>query len=197
MKGIFTMNKLTSTLLFAGALLLGGCSHTKTQPVVAAAPPVVTAPAPAPVASGPVDQVDDGPQPHGAPFKGPNWSLTASDGWIGMESENGSGMVAINPEAQVKALLISEPTMPSLTVLASKVSKSLTDHEVKVSKRKNIIVNGTKGVELTTTQGGLIVYVSLFETSENSFLFGCAGQSTNKGAAKTCLEVRNQLHFNK
>jgi hypothetical protein len=197
MKGIFTMNKLTSTLLFAGALLLGGCTHTSTQakttPVVAVAAPVVVATAPTPT---PVDQPDEGPQPHQAPFKGNTWVISdVSQNWLGLEADDGNGLIAVNPVDVAKVIMVTKPATQSLATFAAGAKANLAEHGVTITGQKNVKVNGVSGIQLDTHQGKLRVLITFFSTGGNAYLFGCAQNvATN---AKTCNDFRSGLHLNK
>src|ERR1017187_1816635 len=199
MKGIFTMNKLTSTLLFAGALLLGGCTHASTQakttPAVAVAPAMVTAQAQAPV-----DQPDESPQPHKAPFTGKTWFVSGvSQNWIGIEADDGNGLIAINPIDVAKVILVTKPATQTLPVFAAGVKANLTEHGVKVTEQKNVKVNGVSGIQLNTHQGKLQVLITVFSTGGNAYLFGCAQNEAKTLAASTkvCNDFRSGLHLNK
>ena len=189
------MNKLTSTLLFAGALLLGGCTHASTQakttPAVAVAAPMVTAQAQAPV-----DQPDESPKPHQAPFTGKTWSISGvSPNWIGIEADDGNGLIAINPIDVAKVLLVTKPATQTLSVFATEVKTNLTKHEVVITGQKNVKVNGVPGIQLNTHQGKLQVLITVFSTGGNAYLFGCAQNSV--ATAKVCNDFRGGLHLNK
>ena len=189
------MNKITTLLL---TVLLAGCSHTSTpaQTTAAAVAPVTTVSVAQ--VSPPVDQPDEGPQPHQSPFKGKTWSLETSQNWIGLESEDGTHMMAINPIDTAKLIFATGEPEKSLTALVSRVRGNLSGHEVKITGQKNITINGEHGVQLDTHQGKLRVWVSVFNTKTNGYMFGCAGLADATATnAKTCTDARAGLHLTK
>jgi hypothetical protein len=114
-----------------------------------------------------------------------------------MESQDGAGLIAINPSEGAKVILVSEPTEKTLTVFATDVKTNLTAHGVKFIGQKNVKVDGVPAVQFTTSQDTLRVWVTLAKSGTNAYLFGCAGLASNAAAAKVCSDVRGGLHFAK
>ena len=148
------------------------------DPAGEAAPPNTAPEAPA---------APEAPKPHLSPFKGPNWQLEASNHWLGLEGED--GMMAIDRIDQAKIIILfQEPD--ELGHLVAGVSGRMKGNGIEILATKPVKVNGTPGVQLTTRQKNLKVFITLFSTKENSFFFGCGGLEDNEGLGKVCSEVR-------
>jgi hypothetical protein len=106
-------------------------------------------------------------------------------------------MIAINPVDMAKLIVATDTSDKSLAVLAARVKKNLTGHGVKITKQKNVKVDGVQGIQLDTAQGKLKVWVTVFNTKNNAYMFGCAGMEDSKQSAKVCSDVRDQMHFAK